>query len=269
VTYKNKYNQKFKIKVVMQSYAKKIINELKPLLANPDKGLQTVLAQRMNKRYGSRSDKYEPVLRNMDYEGGTVSKMSLDEVMKNYTASQKKALILQIYFSDRMTYSMANGGDYTSHRKSNVQFKKLWNGTFKGVCADGAKMGYDICQYLGVKAYYAESHKYLNHAWCNIWVTDKNGVSYWHGIHTTSFAYHLKSSVPKDCDLTKAKLNKYICRPNAQTRFFAMPKRNSKKPTSTTAPSVSTQAPIQTPATQVTPKPSPTTTTVIFNTPEP
>lgn len=64
VTYTNKYTQKFKIKTIkakkkttkkIPSYAQKIVNELKPLLADPDKGLQTALndwTKRLNPRDG-------------------------------------------------------------------------------------------------------------------------------------------------------------------------------------------------------------------------
>lgn len=284
VTYTNKYTQKFKIKTVkakkkptkkIPSYAQKIVNELKPLLADPDKGLQTVLNQWLNKKHGSNSSKYEPELRNMDFDRNTISKISLDEVMRTYTPSQKKALILEVYFRQRMTYSMNNRNKYCNNRNSNTYFKKLYNGTFKGVCADGAKMGYDICQYLGIKSKYTGSME-DNHGWCAIYVTDKNKISYWHGIYTTSDGYNLKgtASIPTGWTMTKKQVMSYTCKPNEQTHFVTVLKRASHKPAVTAAPpspSVTTQAPVQTPAPQATPtpKPSPTTTTVIFNTPEP
>lgn len=280
VTYTNKYTQKFKIKTVkakkkttkkIPSYAQKIVNELKPLLADPDKGLQTVLTQWLNKKHGRNSSKYEPELRNMDFDGNTVSKVSLDEVMRSYTASQKKALILEVYFRQRMTYSSACKGNYAHHRKSNTEFKKLYNGTFKGVCSDGAKAGYDICQYIGIKSTLIGSAE-LNHSWCAIYVTDKNGVSYWHGIYATSDGYNLKKTASINYTMTQKQVMAYTCKPNEQTHFVTIPKRASHKPAVTaTTPSVTTPTPVQTPVPQATPtpKPSPTTTTVIFNTPEP
>lgn len=283
VTYKNKYTQKFKINTVkakktkktpksIPSYAQKIVNELKPLLADPNRGLQIVLNQ-WEKKLG-----YECEFRLMNTSvNGTTTYITLDGIMKNYTVSQKQALILNVYFTNKMTYSKADKGAYYQHRNSNTQFKKLWNGTFKGVCEDGAAMTYDICNYLGLKANYTGSND-LNHAWTCIWVTDKNGISYWHGIEAISYAYNLKASVPVKNNLTKKQVetNYY----NPYRTFFKVtnkPAVNPKPVTTTTAPSVTTtQAPVQTPAPQVsqatpTPKPTPTqtTTTVIFNTPEP
>lgn len=244
---------------------------MKPLLADPDKGLQTVLNQWLNKKHGSNSNKYEPELRNMDFNGDTISKVSLDEVIRTYTPSQKKALILSVYFSQRMTYGSSN--DY---RGTNADYKKIYNGTFKGVCADGAKAGYDICQYLDIKSKYTGSME-LDHGWCVIYVTDRNGVSYWHGIHTTSNGYNLKGTASVKNGwraMTKKQVMAYTCKPNEQTHFVTVRKHASHKPAETaTPPSVTTQAPVQTPVPQTTPaptpKPSPTTTTVIFNTPEP
>ncbi len=278
VTYKNNYTQKFKIKTVkakktkkttksIPSYAQKIVNELKPLLADPDRGLQTVLAQWLNKKYGNNSNKYEPKLLNMDFNGNTVSTISLDEVLKTYTTSQKKALILEMYFRTRMTYSKADKYNDKAHT-----YEKLYKGTFKGVCANGAMMGYNICQYLGLKSKCIGSGE-LNHDWCAIYVTDRNGVSYWHGIYTTSNAYNLKgtASIPNDLTMTKKQVMNYLYKPNVQTQFIAIIKRDSKKPTP--KPAVTTQAPAKTPVPQATPTPKPTptqtTTTIIFNTPEP
>ena len=275
VTYTNKYTQKFKITTKkaaaktttttsMPSYAQKIIDELKPLLADPDKGLQTVLAQR-EKKLGYECDFK---LINTPVTGNTTY-LTLDEIMTNYTASQKKALVLEVYFRTRMTYSAAD--DYYRNRNSNTYFKKLYNGTFKGVCEDGTAMAYDICQYLGVKANYAGSDD-LNHSWCGIWVTDKNGTSYWHGIYTTSYGYNLKSSVPQNNrKLTKKQVENNYYNPY-QTLFNASKKQvvKTSTPKPTTAPSVTptTQAP-QAPAATHTPAPTQTTTTVVFNTPKP
>lgn len=264
VTYTNKYTQKFKLNTKkaktktkkMPSYAQKIVNELKPLLANPDKGLQTAMTWWKQPT----NDKYENVFTVINFNNNkTISILSMDDVMKTYTASQKKALILELYFRTRMTYAMANKGDYTSHRNSNAQFKKLLNGTFRGVCADGAKMGYDICQYLGIKSKYTGSME-LDHGWCTIYVTDKNGVSYWHGVYTTAHSYNLKgtASVPNGWTMTKAQVNKYLCQPNNQTQIVVLAKRKDSvsRPVTPTAPSVTTQALVQTPV-PTTPAPQP------------
>ena len=275
VTYTNKYTQKFKIKTKaakttnIPSYAQKIVNELKPLLADPDKGLQTAMTWWEKPT----NDKYENVfmIKNLA-DGKTVSTLYMDDIMKTYTTSQKKALILELYFHTRMTYGLAGHKrteSYWYHRNSNAFFKLLYQGKFWGLCEEGTAMAYDICQYLNIKANYAGSYD-LNHSWCGIWVTDKNNTSYWHGIYTASYGYNMKSSVPQNNrKLTKAQVNKYVCTPNKQTQIVVSAKRITTPTTRpvTTAPSITTQAPVQTPA--PTPKPSPTTTTVIFNTPEP
>ena len=274
VTYTNKYTQKFKIKTTaakkktVPSYAQKIVNELKPLLADPDKGLQTVLAdwtKRLNPRNGYT---YEFILRNFNYGlGQSIKSYTVDDILKNYTTSQKKALILEVYFRQRMSYSGAAKGSYASYKigtKSNTEFKKLYNGTFKGVCADGANIAYDICQYLGIKACYAGSMN-INHGWCGIWATDKNGVSYWHGIFTTSYPYSLKASAPveKHYNMTEAQVKKYLYSP-AATYFKALQKYNkTPKPVvaKTPTPAAATQAPVQTPAPTAAPTKAPVAAT--------
>lgn len=221
------------------------------------------------------NDKYENefLVKNLNNKK-TISTLSMDDVMKTYTSSQKQALILELYFRTRMTYGLQghNRADSYSHnRNSNTFFKLLYQGKFWGLCEEGAAMTYDVCQYLGIKATYTGSYD-LNHAWCGIWVTDKAGTTYWHGIYAASYGYNLKSSIKQQNkgNLTKAQVNKYLCQPNNQTQIVVSAKRKNTVPrpvVTTAAPSVTTQTPVQTPA--PTPKPSPTTTTVIFNTPEP
>ncbi len=261
VTYTNKCTQNFKIKTKkkkMPSYAKKIVNELKPLLANPDNGLKTAMTWWEKPS----NDKYENefLVKNFNNEK-TVSTLSMDDVMRTYTSSQKQALILELYFRTRMTYGLAGHNrteSYCYHRNSNALFKLLYQGKFWGLCEEGTAMAYDVCQCLGVKANYAGSND-LNHAWCGIWVTDKNGTSYWHGIYTSAYSYNLKASVPhNDRKLTKAQVNKYLCQPNNQTQIVVSAKRKNTGPRPVvTPPSVATQAPVQTPAPQVTPQPTP------------
>lgn len=273
VTYTNKYTQKFKINTkaakttTIPSYAQKIVNELKPLLADPDKGLQTAMTWWEKPRDG-----YKNVFTvHIFNDSKTISILYMDDIMKTYTASQKKALILELYFRTRMTYDSSN--DYKS-RGTNAYYKKIYNGTFKGVCADGAEAGYDICKYLGLKTKCTGSME-MDHGWCAVYVTDKNGISYWQGIYTTSYSYNLKgtASVPNSWSMTKVQFNKAVCQPNNQSQIVVIPTRipRTPKPVTTTTPSITTQAPVQTPVPQATPtpKPAPTTTTVIFNTPKP
>ena len=275
VTYTNKNTQKFKITTkkakttAIPSYAQKIVNELKPLLANPDQGLRTVLndwLKRLNPRAGYT---YEFKLGNWKYGlGASISSLTIDEVMKTYTTSQKKALILEVYLRQRMSYSYANKGNYCNNRKSNKCFKQLYNGTFKGVCSDGAAMVYDICQYLGIKAYYTSSME-LNHAWTGIYVTDKNGTSYWHGIYATTYCYNMKASAPAKkgdgTDQTASQVKKYVCSPNGATYFKTLLTKIKTKPATTPAPTVApTVKPTPTPV--PTPVPTPTTTHLVFGT---
>lgn len=233
VKYTDGSTQKYKIKTVLPSYAQKIVDELKPLLADPDKGLQTCLAdwqkQLDAKEKDSDCDGYEITLTIRKGLSRTIiEEMPVDDILKNlknFTASEKKALILEAYFGQRMTYGKRCW--YNTNRESNKLFKLLYQGKFKGVCQDGALIAYDICKYLGIKAYYV-SYSYENHAWCCVYATDKNGKSYWRGIYATSYAYNLKASIPAKFNygdvpglcwgtskkrLTKAKLKKYLYSP--------------------------------------------------------
>lgn len=238
IIYTNGCTQKYKIKTVLPSYAQKIVNELKQLLAEPDKGLQTSLDdwKKQIELEKSRDDTFESCeIALFNYKGLSrtiISKMTVDDIMKNYTASQKKALILEIYFRQRMKYGKRCW--YILKRESNRFFKLLYQGKYEGVCGDGAAIAYDICKYLGIKAYCVIS---LNHAWCCVYATDKTGESYWHGIFTTSYSYNLKASVPEKFnygdyliawgehsrkEMTKTILKKYLCSPNAATAFRAI-----------------------------------------------
>ena len=269
VTYTNKNTQKFKIttKKSIPSYARKIVKELKPLLANPNKGLKTVLNdwQKRLKPIPINGWVYKFKLANFKYGlGASISSLTVDEVMKTYTTSQKKALILEVYLRQRMKYSYADTGKYCYNRKSNTYFKQLYNGTFKGVCSDGARMAYDICQYLGIKAKCVMTDDYLDHEWACIWVTDKNGTSYWHGIYTTAYGYSMKKSVP-DKELTEKQMKKYVYSPYAATQFRAVLTKIQTKPATTPAPTVApTVKPTPTPV--PTPVPTPTTTHLVFGT---
>ena len=228
VTYTNKNTQKFKIttKKSIPSYARKIVKELKPLLANPNKGLKTVLNdwQKRLKPIPINGWVYKFKLANFKYGlGASIKSLTVDEILKNYTTSQKKALILEVYLRQRMQYGLAGHKrteSYWYNRNKNSFFKLLYQGQFWGKCGEGATMAYDICQYLGIKAKYVQSDE-LNHGWACIWVTDKNGTSYWHGIYTTSYPYSMNKSVPNKI-LTEAQVKKYVRSPYAATYFHAV-----------------------------------------------
>ena len=238
VKYTNGCTQKFKIKTELPSYARKIVDELEPLLADPDKSLQTLLDD-WKKQEESEAKAEDSTFESCEiklriYKGLSrtkkISEMTVDDIMKNYTDSQKKALILEMYFRQRMEYGKRCW--YRVKRESNTLFKRLYQGKFEGVCEDGAAIAYDICKYLGIKAYGPADE---SHSWCCVYAKDKNGKSYWHGIYTTSYAYNLKASVPAKFDwvgrpliiwdgspeptMTKAQLKKYLCSPNGSTRF--------------------------------------------------
>lgn len=219
------------------------MNELKPLLADPDKGLQSSLAdwkkqiearkvrEARQKRYKFQS--VEIALHNYKGLSRTLrEKMSVDDILKNYTPSQKRALILEAYFQQRMEYG--NRCWYRFRRENNKYFKLLYQGKFKGVCEDGAAIAYDICKYLGIKTFYVSSSD-LNHAWCCVYAKDQNGKPYWHGIAATSYSYNLQASVPAKYNygdtlfvsagtptkqMTKAMLKKYLYRPNSATALW-------------------------------------------------
>ncbi len=246
VTYTNGRTQKFKIKTVLPKYMNKVINELKALLSNPDKGLKTVLTK-WEKKLGGGKYKYKFWVHNKkmyDANGTsnveTVSRLMMDDIMKTYSKSEKKALILEVYLRARTGYCMTTKNKdeyhaYCANRNSDKYFKKLYNGTFVGVCSDGARLAYDICQILGVKSRTTIVNA-LNHEWCNVWVKDKKGKSYWRGISTCSlyvlyiydndglpqpngdaYSFNLKSSVPNKSKLTKKQFLKYLYQPNQQS----------------------------------------------------
>lgn len=254
----NKYTVKVEIKTVaLKGYKKKVIKELKALMADPDKGLQTALAQ-WDTKLDIPGAKYKNVFIVFNGADGktvttttddgiehavpnnrTVSTLTMDEVMKQYTASQKKALILEAYCRTRMTYGLQGHNrkkGYSYNRGKDSFFKLLYKGKFWGLCDEGAAMSYDICQFLGLKAYYASCHG-MDHAWTCIYVTDKNGTSYWHGIYATAQGYNLKKSAPKGKDsggrtnLTKKQVEKYLCQPNQRTWFIVKKERIATIPT--------------------------------------
>ena len=111
-------------------------------------------------------------------------------------------------------------------------------------------MANDICKLVGMKSVWISCDG-INHAWCNVYVTNKNGTSYWKGIHATAYAYSLKKSIGisisnenfAEESISKKQLKKYVCK-NAQTGWHRVRKRKSKP---TTAPTVTTPEPTAAP----------------------
>ena len=277
VTYTNKNTQKFKIttkkaKTTSTGYKKKVINEVKSLIADPDKGLRKVLADwkaDMTKKTKMDTSKYTVIAKlwREDANYNPLSYLSEDDVIKTYTPSQKKALIIETYCMARMTYSDKGYADkktYFHHRGSEKYFKLLYEGKFEGLCASGATMATDIANAVGLTAKYVES-KQLDHGWCVIKATDKNGTTYWHGVEATSDSYNMKSTAPINKDMTSTQMRKYYYT-ISQSKFKLY--RQKKTVTPTPAPTVApTVKPTPTPVpTQV---PTPTTTHLVFPTPTP
>ena len=169
------------------------------------------------------------------------------------TTSQKKALILDAYLTSRMSYNAAYAHKYYGNRKSNTYFAKLYKGTFKGVCEDGAKMAYDIAKSVGLTAKLVTSYD-MNHEWCVVKVTDTNGKTYWQGVHATSFAINMKSNYPKnkgDDGYTKKDINRWMYSPS---RIYLQPHATKNRivpspttPTTPTTPSAVTASAIKCP----------------------
>ena len=237
VKYTNGYTQKYKIEVALPYYAKKVVNELESLLADPDEGVKKVLMDRKTYWETEAGSEHTILIDTYTKDNGHTRKknkyydesMTLDDFLKNYTKSQKKAIILRMYFTQRMNYG--KWCQYRLHRSNINKFcKQLYQGKFVGVCEDGASIVYDICGFLGIKSYYIVS-KAESHAWTVIHATDKNGTPYWAGINATSYAYDLKASLPAKynygtttwyndknppAELTKKTLKKYKCAPRPQ-----------------------------------------------------
>lgn len=219
VYYKNGKTQKVNLKTEV-NYLNKIKAELKPMLADLDKGLRTAISQ-WETKLEQKNNSVKYIFRlHCDYDGindentaKTPDSLTIDEVIAKYTPSQKKAFILQVYCRSRMTYSYKNKSDYSSHRKSNAQFKKLYNGTFKGVCIDGAYMAMDIANAVGFTTRCIGARE-LNHSWCIVKATDTNGNNYWQGVFATSDGYNMNSGFNANkANYTKAYLSKYSYSP--------------------------------------------------------
>ena len=130
VYYKNGRTQKVNLKTEV-NYLNKIKAELKPMLADPDKGLRTAISQ-WETKLEKKNNSVKYIFRlHCDYEDinqnvvKTPDSLTIDEVIAKCTPSQKRAFILEVYLRSRMTYSYKNKGDYAYHRKSNSQYP-IW-----------------------------------------------------------------------------------------------------------------------------------------------
>ena len=239
IYFKNGRTQKVNLKTEV-NYLNKIKAELKPMLADPDKGLRTAISQ-WETKLEKKNNSVKYIFRlHCDYEDinqnviKTPDSFTIDEVIAKCTPSQKRAFILEVYLRSRMTYSYKNKGDYAYHRKSNSQYAKLYNGTFKGVCADGADMATDIAKATGFTTKCIGSPE-MNHAWCIVKVTDANSNDYWQGIFATSDAYNLKNSlnISKD-NYTESYLSKHLYSPAKSMIVNIKRPRNYVDPNPTT-----------------------------------
>lgn len=254
IYFKNGRTQKINLKTEV-NYLNKIKAELKPMLADPDKGLRTAISQ-WETKLEKKNNSVKYIFRlYCDYDGinqnvaKTPDSFTIDEIIAKCTPSQKKALILQVYLRSRMTYNYKNKSYYTNHRKSNNQYAKLYNGTFKGVCIDGAYMATDIANGTGFTAKCIGSPE-LNHAWCIVKATDANNNDYWQGIFATSDAYNLKNNININKDnYTKSYLSKYLYSPTRSMIVSIKRPKNyvDRKPTTPTTPSAVTASAIKCP----------------------
>lgn len=241
VYYKNGRTQKFNLKTNV-NYLNKIKAELKPMLADPDAGLKKALSDWEKRDCDGKKITYEFRLyrtaefQNSDYKN--YPSYSESEMYEKLTASQKKALILEAYVHSRSHYGDPGNNDYYRHRNSNAQFKKLYNDTFKGVCADGAAMATDIGKAVGLTTKYIGSME-MDHAWCVVKAIDENGNPYWHGIYTTSYGFSLTTGLPNAKEANGYKentLKKYLHVPSFMKIVPFKTKRNTNPTTPTPVP---------------------------------
>lgn len=105
--------------------------------------------------------------------------------------SEKDALdTIETYFVWHMDYDHdLKFLDYDN--KIPNAWEQIWNGTYKGVCGEGAQRAVLILRALGYDAVYV-SHSALHHAWTCVRTTDTvTGTEYWRGISATADAYHI------------------------------------------------------------------------------
>lgn len=185
------------------------------MLADPDKGLRTAISQWETELEKKNNKKYTfSVYRaNLNAsrtpDGEDLNDYTIDEAIQKMTTSEKKALVLEAYLRWCMTYDRMNY-DYLCESDINNSLKRLYNGTFRGVCSDGAKMGRYVAKAVGFNTNCVSSGE-MNYEWCVVKVTNSSGKSYWKGIYTTSDAWSMKSNYPKNKDyneFTKRDINK-------------------------------------------------------------
>lgn len=218
VKYTNGRTQKFNIKTVPDKYGQKIVNELKPLLADPDEGLKKIIPDLLDRSYngctGSCTHRialyrstcsivnngciHRPDTRN----AVRITDDNIIEVFKDYSDSEKQAFILTAYMKGRMNYTL-------NKKNTRTTMKDLYNGTFNGKCDHGAEAVEQVCRYLGIKTKKITSIK-LNHSWCCMYVKDKDGNAYWKGIAATAYAMDMKSSMGSGYNPSIAKLKKQV-----------------------------------------------------------
>lgn len=241
VYYKNGRTQKFNLKTDV-NYLNKIKADLKPMLANPDAGLKKALSDWEKRDCNGKKITYKFKLyrtaefQNSDYEN--YPSYSESEMYEKLTTSQKKALILEAYMRSHSHYGDPGNNDYYRHRNSNAQFKKLYNNTFKGVCADGAAVATDIGKAIGLTTKYIGSMD-MDHAWCVVKAIDENGNPYWHGIYTTSYGFSLTTGLPNIKEANGYKentLRKYLHAPSFMKIVPLKIKRNANPTTPTPVP---------------------------------
>lgn len=243
VYYKNGRTQKFNLKTDV-NYLNKIKADLKPMLANPDTGLKKALSDWEKRDCNGKKLTYEfrlfrsTMFTEQPKDPNAYPNYSESEMYEKLTTSQKKALILEAYVHSRSHYGDPGNNDYYRHRNSNAQFKKLYNDTFKGVCADGAAMATDIGKAVGLTTKYIGSMD-MDHAWCVVKAIDENGNPYWHGIYTTSYGFSLTTGLPNIKEANGYKentLRKYLHAPCYMEIVSKKVKRNTKPTTPTPVP---------------------------------
>ena len=138
-------------------YFEKIIAELKVQLADTDKTIKEI--------YGK------------TFEAG---------VPTDY----KKIVILEKYFKSHTSYSYGADGKTPDHSVAKLGWKAFYEGTFTGVCEQGAEAGYAIAQALGFNARVVKCSE-INHAWLVVEAADASGVKFWCGVWVTSYAINL------------------------------------------------------------------------------
>lgn len=249
IYFKNGRTQKVNLKTEV-NYLNKIKAELKPMLADPDKGLRTAISQ-WETKLEKKNNSVKYIFRlHCDYEDinqnvvKTPDSLTIDEVIAKCTPSQKRAFILEIYLRSRMTYDRTNH-DYLLSSNMNNSLKRLYTRTFRGVCSDGAKMAQYVAKSVGFKTKSIVS-KEMNHEWCVVKATDTNNISYWQGIFATSDAYNLKNSLNINKDnYTESYLSKHLYSPAKSMIVSIKRPRNyvDRNPTTpTTSPAVTASA---------------------------